>query len=339
MPDQRIYDIVNVNGVDIETATFGIVAWDFNKLPMKISGEYFARYEHSNIAAGQTSQVENFIFMEFSVGDCGYMQMLLLECTDFEGNTWTNPAASYYEEKFAGKKFDGNTMTACAFDVGDTENQEETDQSETEQNPSAEESTGSEFVFPDSDKRYLTEEEVRSVDVELLSVGRNEIFARHGYIFKTENLQEYFESTSWYEGTVPGDQFNSEKEFNNYEKKNVELIKKVENESDVELWEGDYYKTDFDSDRDAVAWIYYEGSDGVEMTVGTEPESNSMTLHGYRESDGTMVLTDEYESVTVTLTPDGERAFTLKSTELPEGMDAGLFEDLLNGRYEHGEVS
>ena len=75
------------------------------------------------------------------------------------------------------------------------------------------------------------------------------------------------------------------------------------------------------------------------MTVGTEPESNSMTLHGYRESDGTMVLTDEYESVTVTLTPDGERAFTLKSTELPEGMDAGLFEDLLNGRYEHGEVS
>ena len=180
---------------------------------------------------------------------------------------------------------------------------------------------------------------MRSVDVELLSVGRNEIFARHGYIFKTENLQEYFESTSWYEGTVPGDQFNSEKEFNNYEKKNVELIKKVENESDVELWEGDYYKTDFDSDRDAVAWIYYEGSDGVEMTVGTEPESNSMTLHGYRESDGTMVLTDEYESVTVTLTPDGERAFTLKSTELPEGMDAGIFEDLLNGRYEHGEVS
>lgn len=86
------------------------------------------------------------------------------------------------------------------------------------------------YIFPDSDKKYLTEDEVLSVDVKKLRIARNEIFARHGYIFKSEDLKEYFENTSWYKGTVKADKFNSDKVFNDFEKKNVELIKRVEDE-------------------------------------------------------------------------------------------------------------
>lgn len=50
-------------------------------------------------------------------------------------------------------------------------------------------------------------------------IGRNEIFARHGYIFTDENLKNHFESTSWYEGTIPAEQFNSDQVFNDFEKK------------------------------------------------------------------------------------------------------------------------
>lgn len=88
----------------------------------------------------------------------------------------------------------------------------------------------SEYVFLDSDKKYLSEEEVRSVEIDRLFIGRNEIFARHGYIFQDANLQQHFENTSWYKGTIPNEQFNMEELFNDFEKKNVELIKKVENE-------------------------------------------------------------------------------------------------------------
>ncbi len=87
-----------------------------------------------------------------------------------------------------------------------------------------------EYIFPDSDTKYLSEDEVRSVEVDKLALGRNEIFARHGYIFKDETFRQYFESCSWYEGTVPSDQFNADSVLNNFEKKNVELIKSIENE-------------------------------------------------------------------------------------------------------------
>lgn len=107
--------------------------------------------------------------------------------------------------------------------------QEETARSEAGQENDGEESTDSEFIFPDSDKRYLTEEEVGSLDTDQLRIARNEIFARHGYIFNSEDLTEYFSRFSWYEGTVSADQFDSSSAFNKYEKKNVEMLKDAEN--------------------------------------------------------------------------------------------------------------
>lgn len=93
-----------------------------------------------------------------------------------------------------------------------------------------EEQLRAEFIFPDSDKKYLSEDEIRLKNVDEMMIGRNEIFARHGYIFGEEGLKQHFEGTSWYKGTVPAEQFNSEQIFNDFEKKNVELIKQVEDE-------------------------------------------------------------------------------------------------------------
>ena len=68
------------------------------------------------------------------------------------------------------------------------------------------------------------------MEADKLWIGRNEVFARHGYIFENETLRQHFESMPWYQGTVPSDQFNADSVFNDFEKKNVELIKKVEDE-------------------------------------------------------------------------------------------------------------
>ena len=86
-----------------------------------------------------------------------------------------------------------------------------------------------EYIFSDSNSRYLSEEEIRNVDADKLKIARNEIFARHGYIFNDEELNQYFNSTSWYQGTVRSDQFNMDWVLNDFEKKNVELISLVEN--------------------------------------------------------------------------------------------------------------
>lgn len=86
------------------------------------------------------------------------------------------------------------------------------------------------YIFPHSDSEYLTEDQVREYDADTLRIGRNEIFARHGVTFDSEDLQSYFEGMPWYEGTISVSDFDSDSVFNEYEKANVELIKKIEDE-------------------------------------------------------------------------------------------------------------
>lgn len=87
-----------------------------------------------------------------------------------------------------------------------------------------------EYIFPESNSRYLTKDIILGVEGEKLRIGRNEIFARHGVVFEAEELQTYFEGKSWYNGEIPVSQFDSETKLNDFEKKNVDLIKSIENE-------------------------------------------------------------------------------------------------------------
>lgn len=57
-----------------------------------------------------------------------------------------------------------------------------------------------------------------------LRLARNEIFARHGYIFRSDDLLQYFGRKSWYK---PNDDFHDDM-FSNMEKQNIELIKSYE---------------------------------------------------------------------------------------------------------------
>ena len=43
-------------------------------------------------------------------------------------------------------------------------------------------------------------------------------------MFTSKDLQDYFNSKSWYHPTVPADQFD-ESTLNDFEKKNIELLK------------------------------------------------------------------------------------------------------------------
>ena len=96
---------------------------------------------------------------------------------------------------------------------------------ETEKKSSS--GTDSSYVLPDSSSRYLSESEVSGLSKQDLMYARNEIFARHGYIFQDAGLKQYFESKSWYHGTVaPGD-FTSSM-LNAFEEANIKLIKKYE---------------------------------------------------------------------------------------------------------------
>ena len=87
-----------------------------------------------------------------------------------------------------------------------------------------------EYILPDSDSRAYTYDELSSLSNDELRLAINEIYARHGRIFDAADLQNYFNSKSWYNGTVSADDF-SESVFNTYEKSNVDLLSSIRDSS------------------------------------------------------------------------------------------------------------
>jgi hypothetical protein len=54
------------------------------------------------------------------------------------------------------------------------------------------------FIFPDSDRRILTHGEISRLSLDELRIARNEIFARRGRYFKSEELTRHFSAFAWY---------------------------------------------------------------------------------------------------------------------------------------------
>ncbi|WP_373899147.1 YARHG domain-containing protein [Haloimpatiens sp. FM7315] len=84
------------------------------------------------------------------------------------------------------------------------------------------------YVFPESDSRYLNEEDLMYETSQKLALGRNEIYARHGYVFKTEPYKTYFEHKDWYaqDPSFKG----GDSSLNEFEKYNIKLFLKYEND-------------------------------------------------------------------------------------------------------------
>lgn len=87
--------------------------------------------------------------------------------------------------------------------------------------------TTSDYVLPDSSSRYLTMVDLAGLTADECRIARNEIYARHGRMFKDEGLQAYFNSFSWYVPTIPADAFQ-ESMLNAYEIANRDLIVQYE---------------------------------------------------------------------------------------------------------------
>ena len=54
-----------------------------------------------------------------------------------------------------------------------------------------------EFILS-SDQREYTIDELKDYPEDIIYLALNEIYARHGYIFKNEDLQNYFMGQVWY---------------------------------------------------------------------------------------------------------------------------------------------
>jgi len=79
-------------------------------------------------------------------------------------------------------------------------------------------------LFPQASQRLLSIAELHTMTKQELRIMRNEIFARHGYIFKTSDMKGYFAKQPWYH--AQSSDVNGM--LSNIEQQNVTLIKKYE---------------------------------------------------------------------------------------------------------------
>ena len=78
--------------------------------------------------------------------------------------------------------------------------------------------------------RYLTSEDLIDKSAWELKILRNEIFARHGYIFRNKELSDYFQRRSWYRPRYREAQKIYDL-LSEVEKANIEIIRKHEGEA------------------------------------------------------------------------------------------------------------
>ena len=102
--------------------------------------------------------------------------------------------------------------------------------------PTPEPTPDPEYLLPDSATQYLSNADLQGLSWEELCLARNEIFARHGRIFKTPEIAQYFSEKSWYQGTIAPERFN-DGVLSAIEKANVQLIIAYENAN----YGGSYY--------------------------------------------------------------------------------------------------
>lgn len=89
------------------------------------------------------------------------------------------------------------------------------------------------YIFPESAERYMSVEELNGLPLQLINYGKNEIYARHGRRFRSQELQAYFDGQSWYSGSISPDEFD-ENSLNEYERINAHMINDFEHQYNAE---------------------------------------------------------------------------------------------------------
>lgn len=188
-----------------------------------------------------------------------------------------------------------------------------------------------EYVLAMSDVKEIPEYYLENMSADQLWIARNEMFARHGRKFDNAYLSNYFESCSWYNGTVAPQDFD-ESILSQVEKKNLEIIKSYEDRKSGE-------KAYPQSCQFGKEYSYDLDGDGYKETFELnyrEDEETSM-YHVTMVMDGDMAMDLSSEDVYYCY-PNTEEYYITDISPFFEGleiavMDYGMSDDLATHFY------
>ncbi|MDF2985368.1 MAG: hypothetical protein K0R50_878 [Eubacterium sp.] len=156
------------------------------------------------------------------------------------------------------------------------------------------------YIIPSSNKVVLSEKDLYELSAYSLDIARNEIFARHGYVFKNESYADYFSTMPWYK---KNSKFK-ESMLSSIEKKNTEFIRSYVNKlrSNFKEVKGKNITIDLNGDgiKENIALTCTTGSDKYSLKV------NKASISGTGDNlDGVMYIADidtkdKYKEIAIT---------------------------------------
>lgn len=84
----------------------------------------------------------------------------------------------------------------------------------------------SDYILPESAERYLDASEIQYCSHKEIQLMINEIYARHGREFHSQDNMDYFAGMDWYDPVSGKTDEEIVQEFNEYERANVDLLSK-----------------------------------------------------------------------------------------------------------------
>lgn len=84
----------------------------------------------------------------------------------------------------------------------------------------------SDYILPESAERYLDASEIKYCSHKEIQLMINEIYARHGREFHSQDNIDYFAGMDWYDPVSGKTDEEIVREFNEYERANVDLLSK-----------------------------------------------------------------------------------------------------------------
>lgn len=126
--------------------------------------------------------------------------------------------------------YNGQDLLYSDYDEEESEDSEEEEDDDAYDDYEDDEGDSG-YIFSGSDSEYLTKADVKGMSAKELNLAKNELYARHGRIFDREDLQEYFESCSWYEPLYTREEWDEKGDkyfFNEVEIKNRNFLVKRE---------------------------------------------------------------------------------------------------------------
>ncbi len=156
------------------------------------------------------------------------------------------------------------------------------------------------YIIPNSDKVLLAEKDLFHLSAYNIDFARNEIYARHGYIFKNETYSSYFSSKPWYKKNKKF----KESMLNNTEKKNVEFLWSYSSnlKANFHKINGNEFSIDLNGDgiKDKINLKCSQGDREYTLTV------NNTKINGSGDNlDGIMYVADintkdKYKEIAIT---------------------------------------